>query len=253
MQALTKYRIRYRCAYWRHAQRCAPGILGALYACLFLAPATGALQSAAAKTNGQAAKQKSAHAGSKKPATPPSGPPALNQPVPAFTLPDIDGHPHALAELKGKGIALFFFCGCERCQRCAQTWGQLQRSGAIAPATQPVASNPAPAADVHRPQTVVVFMGDAESARGFAETTGLDMQQTVLLADPRMEVPLAYRALPCPRAFALDGKQTVRYVNSHKDDDPLTAMAATIVTRTLEALTNANQPTQGKREEGRGK
>ena len=76
-------------------------------------------------------------------------------------------------------------------------------------------------------------MGDADAARDFARSTDLDMRNTLLLPDANLEVTRAYHVMPCPRVFVLDTDQTVRYVNSHQDDDPVKAAAATIDTVSL--------------------
>jgi probable HAF family extracellular repeat protein len=165
-----------------------------------------------------------------------TGLPPLNGPAFPFSLPDTEGHAHTLAEFKGTRVALFFFCGCERCQHCAQTWGQFQHGGAV---TATETANGATSAESQAPITLVVYMGDADAARDFARTAGLDLAHTLLLPDPKMDVTSAYHALPCPRVFVLDDSQIVRYANTHADDDPLKAAASTIDTRALEALNRA--------------
>jgi hypothetical protein len=219
---------------WRRLHLCMAGVLF----CVGL-PSAHARQSHEGK---QTAAQKSKAAVDKKQSASPSGLPAINTPFPAFTLPDTEGKTHALAELKGRPVALFFFCGCERCQRCALTWAQLQQGGALAALPAAPANVAAATSASDAPNTVIIFMGDAEATRAFAATAGLDSKQTLLLPDPKLTLTQRVHALPCPRTFALDGKGIVRYVNAHKDDDPLKASAATIVTRTLEALTNTVQP-----------
>jgi hypothetical protein len=204
-----------------------------------------ALPPARAQAQAQTTKSNSAQQGKTPPrkttASANTGLPASGKPFPVFALPDTEGKTHTLAELKGRSIALYFFCGCERCQRCALTWAQLQQGGALIAAPAATTGAQDAAGDKSVPNTVIVYMGDAEAARAFARTAGLDLQQTLLLLDPKLTITQKVHALPCPRAFALDGKGIVRYVNIHKDDDPLKASAATLVTRTLEAMTGGGQ------------
>lgn len=144
-----------------------------------------------------------------------------------ITLLDVAGKRCALAEFRGRPVALFFFCGCERCVACAKSWAQIQR-GDVLPQD---AKN-----SVKTPITLIVFTGNADAARLFAAQTGLDMHQTVLLPDEKMQAARSYRAMTCPRIFVVDSAGKIRYTNDHADDAPLKASAALIVSSTLDAL-----------------
>lgn len=146
--------------------------------------------------------------------------------APPFTLTDVDGHRRALADFRGRPVALYFFCGCSWCRQCAQVWGQFQRSGSLGP--RPGAAAPA---------TVVVFSGGAVEARAFAAQAGLDLRQTALLLDPALRVTQdLYHAEPCPRVVVLDAQGRMRYTNTHRDDAPRTAPALAVASRALTAL-----------------
>lgn len=161
--------------------------------------------------------------------------PAVKKPAPVFTLVDTQGQKRKLAEFRGRPITLFFFCGCQWCHECGQAWSQLQRSGAL-PQPGATSGKQGDSSIERSPLTLVVFQGDAEAACGFAAETGLDLKQTVLLPDPNLAVTQTYRALPCPRAFVLDGQGLVRYTNNHADDAPQKAPALAIVSRVVDAL-----------------
>lgn len=133
--------------------------------------------------------------------------PSLARP---FVLTDVEGHQCSLASFKGRNCVVYFFCGCERCQRCARAWGEMQQNGAL-----PLDASRKP------PQTLIVFAGNAAPARAFAAANGLDTQQTLLLPDPDLRVTTKYNAGECPRAFVVDGDGFVRYTNSHPDDAPI--------------------------------
>lgn len=155
-----------------------------------------------------------------------------------LTLADTDGKTCHLAQLRGKPLALFFFCGCPWCQHCAETWGQFQRGGAL-PLTQATSLKVSPTTAM----TLVVFSGNANAARAFEAQTGLDPAQTLMLPDPDLRVTTAYHADPCPRAFVLDAQGHLRYTNHHADDAPRQASALAIASRTLDALRAGSAPT----------
>ena len=145
--------------------------------------------------------------------------------MPSFTLRDGFGKQQTLSQYRGKKIALFFFCGCPWCTKCAQQWGQFQRGNTLA------------APDTVPPPTVVVFTGDSATAHSFALQTGLDLKQTVLLPDVAMRVTTnLYHADTCPRVFIADAQGRLRYTNNHKDDAPRQAPALIIASRALQAL-----------------
>lgn len=158
------------------------------------------------------------------PAIPSEGKPAL-----PFSLKDVHGETFALADNKGRPMVLFFFCGCKWCLDVAKKWSEIQRSDVMKQMATRSASVPAPL-------TVVLYQGTADEARTFANTTNLDMGQTSLLPDKQMKVTLPYHALPCPRAFVLDRDHKVMYSNTHADDAPQKASAATLISRVLSAL-----------------
>ncbi len=96
------------------------------------------------------------------------------------------------------------------------------------------------------PITLVIFSGDASAARSFAQETGLDPAQTVLLPDPRMQVTQTlYHADPCPRLFVLNRRGQVHYTNTHADDAPRTAPALAIASRALDALRDCQKEALG--------
>jgi peroxiredoxin len=155
--------------------------------------------------------------------------PAPAKLAPAFTLQDADGKSRSLAEFRGRPVTLFFYCGCEWCQRCASLWAQFQRGGAL----------PTGAAGKD-PVTLVVYSGDAVGVRQFATETGLSADQTVLLTDPQMDVTLMkYDAEPCPRVFVVDPGGRIVYTNDHSDDAPRKAPEMVIASRALDALRRA--------------
>lgn len=154
--------------------------------------------------------------------------------APGFTAADIDGKPRTLKDLRGKPVTLFFFCGCEWCRRFAKAWAEIDRSGGLPTAEAEQNRN------ADNPRTVVVFMGDADNVRAFVEDTGLDASRTVPIPDPRMDVTMKYKAVECPRIFVLDREGRIRYTNNHKDDQPRKAAAATLVSKTIDALRAVN-------------
>ena len=159
----------------------------------------------------------------------PAGPclsrPTLARPTPAFTLPDLGGKPRTLAEFHGRPVALFFFCGCDACRRCAVAWGDAQRSGALAPLP-----------------SVIVFSGDAAAAKRFREEAGLEAAQTTMLTDPADQVADRYQVPVCPRVFVLNAAGDLRYTNNERGTDPQTMPAAVLVSRIVSAVRAAQSP-----------
>ena len=147
--------------------------------------------------------------------------PALKagQKAPEFTLPNIDGKKQTLGDFRGKPVAAFFFCGCRLCHKCARAWNEIQRSGTVA-----------------EPVSIVIFHGNEEETRLFAEETQLDPKRTVLLADLDEKVTESYQADPCPRVFVLDRDGVVRYTNDEQGADSYKIPAPLIVARTVDAL-----------------
>ncbi len=159
-------------------------------------------------------------------ATPSATAPQTGHPAPAFTLTDAQGKPFSLAALRGRPVALFFFCGCPWCADVAHAWGQAQR-GARLPASS---------------RTLVVFAGTASAAQAFAARNGLDLKQTTLLPDPDSHLTEGiYKLNSCPRAFVLDREGVIAYTNDHADDLPRQAPAKTIVLHTSQALGQIGQ------------
>lgn len=155
-------------------------------------------------------------------ATPQKSAPAPHL-APAFTLPGADGKTHALSDYRGRRLALFFFCGCEWCHKCALEWGKMQRSGALA------AGGP-------MPLTLIAYHGDADEALSFEKETMLDPANTVLLLDPDEKVSATYAADPCPRVFVLDPAGAIRYTNNEMGADSYKIPAPLIAARAVNAL-----------------
>jgi len=153
--------------------------------------------------------------------------PSLNTAAPNFALIDVTGKKFALNELaKGKSaVVLFFFCGCTWCTDVAREWATLQRANALP----------------DKMFTIIVYQGTISEAKSLAHSCGLDVNNTVLLPDPKYTVTAqVYKADPCPRVFVLapdiKNRLIVRYVNTNKDDEPRKAPASLIVAKTVSAL-----------------
>jgi hypothetical protein len=164
-----------------------------------------------------------------------------NKSAPAFTLKDVDGTSHTLAEYRGRPVVVCFACGCQWCHDFGVQWAQMQRSGVLTDAVAPTDPNAPPDAN-KSPLTLVVFMGEAAAARAYAVGVGLDLKQTVLLPDPDYKVTRLYHAMPCPRLYVLDGAGLLRYVNRHTDDMPQKAAATVLVAKTIDGLRRTTLP-----------
>jgi hypothetical protein len=142
-----------------------------------------------------------------------------------FSVRDTAGRRRRHKELLGRGGTLFFFCGCEPCQKTARQWAEIQRGGAL-----PEDASRKPAA------TFVFFLGDKTAARSFAMSTGLDARGTAMLPDPKMQVARSMGVQACPRAFVVTPRLGVAYTNREKDDRAEGGSPDVIVSRTIQAL-----------------
>lgn len=170
-------------------------------------------------------------------AAPPAPKAAKLSLAPDFHLRDADGKPQRLTQYRGRPVALFFFCGCEWCARCAKMWGQFQRSGVLKAKILPAGRAANASASPANPTTLIVFSGDGAAAHAFAQQQGMDLTQTVLLPDISMQVTQTlYHAEPCPRVFVVDPQGFVRYTNDHPDDAARKSSEVVIVSRALDAV-----------------
>lgn len=159
--------------------------------------------------------------------------PILNKPAPEFSVAGLDGKARKLSSYRGMSVALFFFCGCEHCHRCARVWGEYQRSGSLAAHSGKSSA-----------RSLVVFDEGKDALEQFLGETALDRQATDAFPCPDRKVARSYKAILCPRVFVLDSKGVLRYTNNHKDDAPQEAEAELIMDRALQALlkTMAEKP-----------
>jgi len=155
--------------------------------------------------------------------------PRVGLPLPAITLPDIAGQIHYLPVPRNKRCIIFFFCGCSPCHECAQLWAQAQQAKEIS-GGQPVRS----------PQTIAVFLGDAQGAQHFVTDTGLLPNQTLTLTDSTDRVGQEYDVKECPRVFVVDDRGCLTYTNpddvypgDNANHTPLSA--APLISRVLTA------------------
>lgn len=164
--------------------------------------------------------------------------PILGRPAPAFSLSDSQHRAHPLSGFRRAPVALFFFCGCDPCRRCASLWAQAQQAETSAKQTETSAKQAEASPSHHSlaPATLIVYSGDAASASDFMAETGLDPKTTTLLFDPREQVSDTYGVTVCPRVFLLDAAGRVRYTNNEHGMDPQTMPTAAIISRTLAAL-----------------
>lgn len=154
--------------------------------------------------------------------------------APLFTHQDIEGKRRSLTSMQGKPLVLFVFCGCEECKPVAERWAKLQKDGTLAPA---FALN----GEKVTPLTLVLYVGDEKETRAFGTRIGFDPKQTVLFADPKLEVARAYDAMPCPRVFVLDAQGMIRYTNKEEGAKSNTLSLDLLLTRTFDALRPAKK------------
>ncbi len=159
--------------------------------------------------------------------------PPIPRPAPALVGPDADGKPRDLKDFHGQAVAVYFFCGCSRCQAVSRLWSQLQRS-------TPVLSDPYPPEGERAPaRTMVVFHGEAGMVKQFAERQGIVTSVTTLMPDLNRRLHRAYQVTQCPRAFVIDPEGQIRFTTQ---PDGQKADPTVLVRQTLDALTAATKP-----------
>jgi hypothetical protein len=125
-----------------------------------------------------------------------------------FSLVDINGKKRSLSDYHGHPIILFFFCGCDACEACAEGWAQLQQTHVLPQGTK---QHPSPI-------TLVIYSGSAEEAKGLAVKSGLNVSETLFLLDPDQRVTeIQYHAASCPHVFVARGSGEVCYSSNVQD------------------------------------
>lgn len=142
--------------------------------------------------------------------------------APDFSLKDTSGVPFHLYKQNTKPELICFFCDCPWCHECAEMLAEIMQSG-------------------NNLQAVVVFAGKAAEALSFLKETGLPKNQIILLPDPHSQIALLYRAMPCPRIFAINKEHQIVYTNNHKNDLPRVAPASIIVSRAYGSITQMKE------------
>lgn len=154
------------------------------------------------------------------------------QSAPSFSLLDTSHQKHSLADWRGHPVAVFFYCGCAPCHRCALLWADAVQNTLVK--------------RQQKSMTVVVFSGEAPEARAFAAQTYLDPARTVILLDSMERTAERYGVTACPRVFALDAAGIVRYTNDEPGSDPQETPPALLVSRTLTAMMRPPMLPKGK-------
>jgi peroxiredoxin len=119
----------------------------------------------------------------------------LGKPAPAFTLKDLDGKEHSLAQYKGKVVVLEWFSpGCPMCKWAYAEGGPLAEDGVVWLAINSEAAKNKPASP--------------EMNREFAEKYGM---KSPILFDPTGTVGRSYGAKTTPHVYVIDEKGTLVY------------------------------------------
>jgi hypothetical protein len=127
-------------------------------------------------------------------------------------------------------VALFFFCGCNRCSETARLWAQwLKNSSATA-----------------LPTTLIVYMGDKKELQALAEESGLSAEMAALMIDKRREIAHKYSAADCPRVFVVDGGGIVRHIDGWKKEAEGISPAESLFARVAGALQTKEVPNRAK-------
>ncbi|HZR71127.1 MAG TPA: thioredoxin family protein [Burkholderiales bacterium] len=140
----------------------------------------------------------------------------VGSPAPAFSLTDIDGKPHALADYAGKVVVLEWVnyeCPFVRKHYDSGNMQQLQKSAASEGVVWLSINSSAPGKQGnYPPETWKKLVADKGAA------------PAAVLLDPDGKVGKAYGAKTTPHMFVVDGRGTVVYAGAI-DDTPSTNVA----------------------------
>jgi peroxiredoxin Q/BCP len=133
---------------------------------------------------------------------PPASEVAVGQTAPDFALPTADGGASIrLSSRRGQPVVLGFFCGCGLCQAAARR---------LAPEVAALGGELIAVVESERQLR-------PEQVTRFREVSGF---RGPVLADRGGSVTRQYRAVECPRVWAIDGAGVVRYANPEPRTSP---------------------------------
>ena len=123
----------------------------------------------------------------------------IGEPVPAFTLPDLDGKEHALVDYRGRVVVVNFWSG-----ECP--WSLRADEGIV------------PMAEIWGDEVVLLPVAsnateDVELLRKAAS----ERRMSPVLVDADQAVARLYGALYTPQVFVLDGEGILRYQGAYDD------------------------------------
>ena len=127
------------------------------------------------------------------------GSPAIGQPAPGFTLPDLEGVSHALADQRGRIAVIHFWSAeCQWCKRTdpallelAHTWGE--------------------------PVTLLVVASNANESQELLKEIAARRGLSPVLVDSGQRVADLYGAVTTPHVFIVDHEGILRYQGAFDD------------------------------------
>ena len=123
----------------------------------------------------------------------------LGQPAPDFELPDLQGQPHRLSELRGRVVVLNFWSAeCPWAERADQVLEAYRQEWGEGVTVWPIASNVNESAE---------FLAEIAAQRGLP----------VVLRDTHHKVADLYCAQPTPHLFVVDGRGVLWYQGALDD------------------------------------
>jgi peroxiredoxin len=118
--------------------------------------------------------------------------PVVAQPASDFTLEDIEGTRHSLADLRGQYVLIHFFCGCSPCRELTRAWCSLQQQ--------------------KRGMAILGVTGmSSADAQSYAQ--GENVNFPVLL-DPYLSVSRQWNSVMCPRCWLIAPNGKIVYGSS---------------------------------------
>ena len=151
----------------------------------------------------------------------------IGDPVPDFTLQQLNGNTITLSSLRGRPTVLFFVCSCTLCRAAGKLWATA------------ISSDPS---SLHNARTVVIFTGTSARAKAFLQRTGTSRANWKFYVDPSGNAAVnVFDTDPCPCVYVLSDNQHVVWTTDDAQSRETPELADGLVRHIKYVLANLPQ------------